>query len=252
MPKHFLPAPPGPLSIFLHPALERLNSSDYYPDSLAPLASSGLGQWEAQVRDWWVGRERSGDSFPPAKPCSGSGCGLLPNATTPVKLLSSLRVRTLSRAASHPLPLRLQAERLHGFSTVFILVVLSISSHSFANCPFMKSPLAYLFIMDQSRCGLTLLGTPQFGAGSEPYFTSPSFLLGPQSPSPSPTGSPPNSFLFTGILWKVINVSLSSGLEILQCKYGFWEERSLIVIILAVNKLIRLIGERACDLLAII
>lgn len=176
------------------------------------------------MRDLWVGRERSGDSFPPAKPCSDSGCGLLPNATTPVKLLSSLRVRTLSRAASHPFPLRLQAERLHGFSTVFILVVLSISSHSFANCPFMKSPLAYLFIMVQSRCGLTLLGTPQ-------------------SPSPSPTGSPPNSFLFTGILWKVIKVSLSSGLEILQCKYGFWEEHPLIVIILAVNKLIRLTGE---------
>ena len=83
--KHFLSAPPGPLSIFLHPAFERLNSSDYYPDSLAPLASGGFGQWEAQVRDWGVGRERSGDSFPPAEPCSGSGCGLLPNATTPVK-----------------------------------------------------------------------------------------------------------------------------------------------------------------------
>ena len=119
------------------PAFERLSSSECYPASLAPWVSGGFSQWEARVRARRMRRERTGGLLPAAQPCSASGCGLLPNTTTPVRQpLSEILVSSPGLIAIlfplTPTPC-LQTERVHGFPL-----------HSFCtlNQPFLIPPIS--------------------------------------------------------------------------------------------------------------
>lgn len=185
--KHFVVASPGPLSTFLYPALGKLNSSDSYPVSLAPFASSGFGQQEAQMKGWMVGREKGLRIYSHLPYCV---CTVARFSYQMPRLLSngpSPKAIALFRADSYSLPWHLQAEKWCGFSTVFILhIALSFSGSLSLTLQLCKlsihlNPLhGFIHSGSVSRyvCSWHCARHIPVGAESESYFTSPSFLLG--------------------------------------------------------------------------